>query len=263
MRGLIDTHCHLDMSLFDADREAVLGRAFSHGVSIVVTVGTDVVSSSAAFELSVQFAARGVYAVVGVHPHEAVSVTSGLPENLQSLAREDRVVAVGETGLDFFYEHTPRHIQQDVFARHIAWAREVRKPLVVHIREAYNEALALLRSEGAADIGGVVHCFSGEWEHAKDAMDLGFSISFAGPLTFPKNAELRKIAGRIPLDRLLGETDAPYLAPQAFRGKRNEPAHVRFVYEALAVERGMAQNDLVDALGRNAEALFHFVEAKS
>lgn len=258
MEGLVDTHCHLEMDAFDADREGVLERAASQGVRWLVTVGTDEMSSLAATHLARRHAAQGVFATVGVHPHEASAVAQGLPESLCALARQERVVAVGETGLDFFYDHSPREAQRRAFVLHVAWAREVAKPLVVHVRDAYDEALELLRAEGATSCGGVIHCFSGTWEHAVGALDLGFFISFGGPLTFSKNASLREVAARVPLDRLLCETDAPYLAPQPFRGKRNEPAHVVQVYHCLAEVRHMDRKDLAAAISRNAGTLFRW-----
>ena len=258
MTELVDTHCHLEMDAFDPDREEVLERATSQGVVRLVTVGTDENSSRAASDLALGHAARGIFATVGVHPHEASTVEKGLPESLKALAARDRVVAVGETGLDFFYDHSPRDVQRQVFALHVAWACEVCKPLVVHVRDAYDEALEILRREGAHRCGGVIHCFSGTWEQGAEALDLGFYLSFAGPLTFPKSTALREVGARVPLDRLLCETDAPYLAPHPFRGKRNEPAHVARVYERLAEVRRVDQGDLEAAVFRNAEALFHF-----
>jgi len=263
MGTLVDTHCHLDMDAFDPDREAVLDRAASCGVGRMVTVGTDEASSLKALELALRHAPRGVFATVGVHPHEASSVAEGLPGALGDLARHDRVVAVGETGLDFFYDHSPREVQKKVFAFHVAWALKVGKPLVVHVRDAFDEALEILKSEGAAEIGGVFHCFSGTWEQAVAALDLGFYLSFAGPLTFPKGEALRDVASRIPRDRLLCETDAPYLAPHPFRGRRNEPAHVAQIYDRLAEVRREARGDLEATIYRNAEALFRWAEDKT
>ena len=263
MGTLVDTHCHLDMDAFDPDREAVLDRAASCGVGRMVTVGTDEASSLKALELALRHAPRGVFATVGVHPHEASSVAEGLPGALGDLARHDRVVAVGETGLDFFYDHSPREVQKKVFAFHVAWALKVGKPLVVHVRDAFDEALEILKSEGAAEIGGVFHCFSGTWEQAVAALDLGFYLSFAGPLTFSKGEALRDVASRIPRDRLLCETDAPYLAPHPFRGRRNEPAHVAQIYDRLAEVRREARGDLEATIYRNAETLFRWAEDKT
>lgn len=263
MGTLVDTHCHLDMDAFDPDREAVLDRAASCGVGRMVTVGTDGASSLKALDLALRHTSRGVFATVGVHPHEASSVAEGLPGALRDLARHDRVVAVGETGLDFFYDHSPREVQKKVLAFHVSWALEVRKPLVVHVRDAFDEALDILKSEGAAGSGGVFHCFSGTWEQAVAALDLGFYLSFAGPVTFSKGEALRDVASRIPRDRLLCETDAPYLAPRPFRGKRNEPAHVARIYDRLAEVRREARVELEAAIYRNAEALFRWAGEKA
>lgn len=253
---LADTHCHLDMEQFREDLETVLDRAAEAGLRRLLVVGSDETSSFAVRRLALDYADRGVFAAVGVHPHEASSAAEGLSAELRDLTNAPCVAAIGETGLDYHYDHSPRDVQRRVFADHVAWAVESGKPLVVHIREAYDDALALLRSEDASRCGGVIHCFSGTWENAKAALDLGFYVSFAGPVTFPRSAELREIAGRIPADRILCETDAPYLAPQPFRGRRNEPAYVRFVYETLATVRKTTFEALTEQVWKNAEALF-------
>lgn len=255
---LADTHCHLDMKQFQEDVEIVLDRAAEAGLRRLLVVGSDETSSFAVCRLALDYADRGVFAAVGVHPHDASCAAEGLSAELRDLANAPRVAAIGETGLDYHYDHSPRDVQRRVFASHIAWAVEAEKPLVVHIREAYGDALALLRSEDASRCGGVIHCFSGTWEDAKAALDLGFYVSFAGPVTFPRSDDLREIAGRIPADRILCETDAPYLAPQPFRGKRNEPAYVRFVYETLAAVRKTSFEALAEQIWENAEALFRW-----
>jgi len=260
---LADTHCHLDMEQFREDLETVLDRAAEAGLRRLLVVGSDETSSFAVHRLALDYADRGVFAAVGVHPHDASSAAEGLSAELHDLANAPCVAAIGETGLDYHYDHSPRDVQRRVFADHVAWAVKAGKPLVVHIREAYDDALALLRSEDASRCGGVIHCFSGTWEDAKAALDLGFYVSFAGPVTFPRSAELREIAGRIPTDRILCETDAPYLAPQPFRGKRNEPAYVRFVYETLATARKTTFEALAEHVWKNAEALFGWGGAAS
>ncbi|WP_029166017.1 TatD family hydrolase [Aminiphilus circumscriptus] len=256
--SLADTHCHLDMEQFGEDLETVLDRAAEAGLRRLLVVGADETSSFVAHRLALDYAARGVFAAVGVHPHDASTAAEGLSAELRDLANAPCVAAIGETGLDYHYDHSPRDVQRRVFADHVAWAVEAEKPLVVHIREAYGDALALLRTEGASRCGGVIHCFSGTWEDAKAALDLGFYVSFAGPVTFPRSTELREISGRIPADRILCETDAPYLAPQPFRGRRNEPAYVRFVYETIADVRKTTFEALAEQIWKNAETLFRW-----
>jgi TatD DNase family protein len=166
------------------------------------------------------------------------------------------VVAIGETGLDFHYDPSPRNLQRDCFRQHIDLAINSGKPLVVHVREAYDEALDVLRRENADRCGGVIHCFAGEWRHAVEALDLGFYVSFAGPVTYPRSTGLREVAAKIPMDRLLCETDSPYLAPQPWRGKSNQPAYVAAVYETVAATRGIPIEELAEEVWRNAARLF-------
>lgn len=252
----IDAHCHLNMPEFAKDLDEVIQRAQEAEVQRFLVVGFDEPSNPEAIRLAEERAALGLFASVGIHPHEASTVKQGLPASLKELASHSRVLAIGETGLDYFYDHSPRSVQKEAFVEHIDWARKVRKPLIVHIRDAYAEALDLLRIEGADLCGGVIHCFSGTWEDAVKAMDLGFYISFAGPVTYPRNEELRDVASRIPLDRILCETDSPFLSPQGYRGKRNEPAYVKWVYETLAQVRGQTMEELSEAVWINADRLF-------
>ncbi|MCF7934912.1 MAG: TatD family hydrolase [Synergistales bacterium] len=254
----VDTHCHLTMPQFADDLADVLEGARERGIVRMLTVGTREESSSEAVRLAGECASHGVYAAVGVHPHEASTVSEGLPRSLRELAEAPRVVALGETGLDYYYDHSPREQQKRSFAEHIHWARAVGKPLVVHVRDAYDDALEIMRSEGADGIAGIVHCFTGQWEHARAALDLGWYISFAGVLTFKKSTTLRDVAARVPDDRILCETDAPFLAPEPRRGRRNEPALVRFVYSAAASARGSSVDEIARIVATNAEALFHW-----
>lgn len=256
MERFADTHCHLAMEDFEVDLAEILNRAALAGVERMLVVGSDEKNSIAAFDLVQGNKRSGLYAAVGIHPHEADSASAGIPESIFELVKDPSVVAVGETGLDYFYDHSPRDVQKKVFALHVGLARECEKPLVVHVRDAYDDAMDILRREKASGCGGVIHCFSGEMEHALAAIDLGFYISFAGPLTYPKNSNLREIASRLPLERILCETDSPYLSPQPRRGKRNEPANVRFVYEELAAARGISLHSLAEAVRDNASRLF-------
>ncbi|TMA48669.1 MAG: TatD family deoxyribonuclease [Deltaproteobacteria bacterium] len=258
--ALVDSHCHLAEPDFDADREAVLARAAAAGVTTVVCVGATgpVESNFPAVALAGRKAPVEIVATVGIHPHDASSADDAAFATLARLAASPGIVAVGETGLDFHYDRSPRAVQRAAFARTVALARAVGRPLVVHVREAHAEAAAILAAEGAAAVGGVIHCFTGDRDDARRYLDLGFSISVAGIVTF-KNAEaLRDAVRATPLDRLLVETDAPYLAPVPHRGRRNEPAHVRVVAEAVAAVRGEPLATVAAATTANARRLFAF-----
>ena len=254
----VDSHCHLNMKEFSTTLEEVLEEARTAGVQRLLVVGFDMASSAEA--VSIARARRGegqVFAAVGVHPHDAKTCPSGeLPKTLEGWALESEVVAVGETGLDFHYNLSPRKAQEESFRRHIDLAVRVGKPLVVHVREAYGEALEILREERADRCGGVIHCFSGDWQDAEAALDLGFHVSFAGPVTYPRSTGLRETAGKIPASRLLCETDSPYLAPQPWRGRTNRPAYVTAVYDVIAEERKVPVETLAEEVWRNAAELF-------
>lgn len=260
MLRFVDTHCHLDRESFGDEVEAVLDRAREKGVAKMAVVGTDLATSRESVELCERYADRGLFAVIGVHPHDSGPVADGLPAELLELASHPRVVAIGETGLDYYYEYTDRKRQLEAFARHVEWARKADKPLVVHVRDAYPEAWGLLSTEEVGGRAGVIHCFSGTVEDVRKFLDLGFYISFAGPLTYRKNDELREVAAFVPLDRLLCETDSPYLSPVPKRGKRNEPAHVCYTFEELARVRSMELEGLCAAIWENAERLFRWKE---
>lgn len=261
-----DSHCHLDMEEFAGQTDEVLLRARDAGVRRVLLAACDKRSSFEVLRISAQNAAHGVeiWPAVGVHPHEAGGIADGLPGELTELSSDTRVAAIGEMGLDYYYDNSPRDVQAEVFARQIEWAQRANKPIIVHLRnaadraegDAYRDALRIMNEERATDCGGVIHCFSGELPDAKAALDLGFYLSFAGPLTYPKAQSLRGAAAYAPLDRILCETDSPYLAPQRYRGKRNEPAYVRHVYEKMAEVRGVPLADLAEALWENGERLF-------
>jgi len=236
---LIDSHCHLDEHRFAADRGAVVERAHAAGVTRMVTIGASdgMQANHDAVELAQRYG--GVYATVGIYPHAASLVSDGVITAIRDLAQAPRVVAIGETGLDYYYDNSPRPTQQQAFRRFIALARELQLPLVVHLRDAYDDALRIMREEGAADIGGVIHCFSGDRVVARAFLDLGFDVSFSGIVTFKNADELRAVARMVPADRFLIETDAPFLTPVPHRGKRNEPAFVTFTAKAIADARGV------------------------
>ncbi len=244
------------MSRFDEDREAVLSRAREAGVAYVMTVAAEPEDWPRVVALVREQKAWGLYGAIGLHPHEASSLTEKRCRELMAWAADPQVVALGETGLDFHYRHAPSAAQETAFRRQIGIARELGLPLVVHSREAERETIRVLQQERASEVGGVLHCFSGSLEMARAALDLGFLISFSGSLTF-KNAEaLRAVAAALPMERILIETDCPYLAPQPVRGKRNEPGYVRYVAEALSALHGLSAEDVGRMTSHNAMQLF-------
>ena len=254
--GLVDSHAHIQGSEFAADVAQVIEQARAVGVERIIVVGGagDLSNNDAALELAKSFS--GLYATVGMHPHDAKEVSDKDLERLDELARNPQVVAVGETGLDFYYNHSPRQIQIELFCRFIHMARETGLPLVVHNREAQREVVELLRREGKGDLRGVVHCFTGNYEAAREILDMGFYLSFTGIITFKNADSLRDVVRKLPLNRVLVETDSPYLAPVPHRGKRNEPAHVRFVAQTIAAVRGISLEEVAEATSNNARSLF-------
>lgn len=252
--SLVDTHAHLDSGPFRDEIEAVVARAAANGVGTILTVGCDLPSSLASIELAARFG--NVWASVGIHPHDAAAVDDKALAELKAFAGRDKVVAIGEIGLDFYRDRAPRDVQRQAFRDQIRLARELGKPLIVHDRDAHAEVLAILREEGASEVGGVMHCFSGDLAFARECVALGFFISFAGPLTYPANAVLRAVAEGLPIDVMLVETDCPYLAPQPWRGKRCEPAMVRATAEELARLKGLTLADVARVTSLNAFRLF-------
>lgn len=252
---LIDSHVHLDDLRYDTDRNTVLQRAEAAKVEAMVTIGCDLATSRAAVALAQ--AHPQVFATIGVHPHEAKEIKEGWYEAFRALARQPKVVAYGEIGLDYHYDHSPREVQRERFREQIHLAHELALPLIIHTREAQEDTVTVLREEGAKDLGGVFHCFSGDTWLAKDALDMGFYLSFSGVLTFKNATMLRDIAKTVPLDRLMVETDCPYLTPVPYRGKRNEPAYVQYVAKTLAEVRG---NGSLESIARatmdNTKRLF-------
>jgi TatD DNase family protein len=249
---MIDTHCHLDMREFDADREEVIRRARDAGVEALLTVGADREGSIRAMEIAGQY--DFVYASVGVHPHDAKDFTEHMYSDLIEWSKKQKVVAIGETGLDYHYDHSPREVQQEVFRQHLRLARETGLPVIIHSREAKEDTLRILRESGVNS--GVLHCFSGDAAMAEEAMEMGFYISLAGPVTFKKAAGLREIARIVPDDYLLTETDAPYLSPEPFRGKRNEPAFMEYTLRHIAALRAISYDDAARITTLNAKRLF-------
>jgi TatD DNase family protein len=258
---LIDTHAHLEMREFGDDRDDVIRRAREAGVDYIITVGTTVESSRDAVLLAEKH--DGVYAAVGIHPHEAKDVLHPAYEVLRRFAKHPKVVAYGEVGLDYYYEHSARTVQQRKFRDMLREARELALPVIVHDRDAHDDTLRILSEEWDPALGGVMHCFSGDLSFARKIMDLGFYVSIAGPVTFPKADALRDVVKQIPIEQMLVETDAPYLAPQAHRGKRNEPAYVRHTAEEIARVKGLSFDDVARITSFNAMQLFGIGEMPS
>jgi TatD DNase family protein len=255
--ALVDTHCHLDPQYFPNGPDDALARAAASGVSgfVVVGVGRDLSPARAAVELA-QRVPDTIGAAVGIHPHDAVTWSDEAHAELARLAADPSVVAVGEIGLDYHYDHSPRDVQRAVFARLIGLARAERKPIVVHTREAAKDTLDILDAEGARDVGGVIHCFSEDRAFAERALDLGFDISFSGIVTFKGATSVHEVARWAPEDRILVETDSPYLAPVPLRGKQNEPAYVVHTAKRVAELRGATLDDIARVTTANAERRF-------
>jgi len=251
---LIDTHAHLDMPEFDKDRDEVVKRAQEGGIDYIITVGIDLDSCRSAMQLADEFAF--VYAIVGIHPHNAKDVDEKSYDLLREYARHEKVRALGEMGLDFFRNHSPREVQLKRFREQVALAREVHLPAVIHDRDAHRETLAILKEEKASDVGGVIHCFSGDYAMASACMDMGFYISIPGTITFNKAQTLQEVVRRIPLERVLIETDCPFLAPVPFRGKRNEPAYVQYVARAIAEIKKLSFESVAAITSENARSVF-------
>ncbi|HYM09381.1 MAG TPA: TatD family hydrolase [Bryobacterales bacterium] len=251
---LIDSHCHLDDHGFDADRSAVLERAQQAGVSRALCIGSGDGPPDLEAGIRLAEAVPWLYATVGIHPHEARKSDAAALEKIEQLCSHPKVLAVGEIGLDYHYDHSPRDVQRDVFVAQLEIAARQSKPIVIHTREAWSDTLDLLRAHFRGP--GILHCFTGDYEQAVAGLDLGLHISLAGILTFPKAGVLREAAAKLPLDRILIETDAPYLAPVPHRGKRNEPALVVETARALAQVRGIAMEEAAEATAANFLRLF-------
>jgi TatD DNase family protein len=257
-QALADTHCHLDLQQFDADRDAVVDRALEVGVTRIMNPGIDLESSRRAVALAGQYSQ--VYAAVGFHPHDASKATEGALAELRQLALNQKVKAIGEIGLDYYRDLSPREQQRQVFGQQLDLAGDLNLPVIIHSRDAHQDVLAML----AAWVGrfpnarGVLHSFSGDRAQLVEALELGFVIGITGPVTFPKADELRAVAQVAPLERILIETDAPYLSPAPRRGRRNEPAYVWHVAEKIAQVRGMAFEGVARQTSANATRLFEW-----
>ena len=251
---LIDSHAHLDMLEFKKDLEEVLQRAKASGVDAIFTVGTEQKDWGRALEIANTHA--WIYAILGVHPHNAKEIDDRTYTTLRKICQGEKVRAFGEIGLDFFRNHSPRDVQLKRFREQVGLARELKLPIVIHDRDAHEETMEVLRSEGARDCGGIIHCFSGDLEMARECMDMGFYISVPGSITY-KNAEgFQKIVRELPLDSLLVETDAPFLTPVPFRGKRNEPSYVRYTAQKVAEIKRISIEKVAEATTDNALRVF-------
>jgi len=249
---LTDTHAHLT-SL--EDPEGAITRAEQNGVTRIISISSDLPSAESTLEITEKH--HNIYAAVGVHPHAAKSTTGEIIEEFEKLAKNHEVVAIGETGLDYFYMNSEKESQIESLVEHIGLARRMMLPLVIHVRDADQDLTELLRTENVSDRTGVIHCFTGNYDTAKIYLDMGFYISFSGIATFKKSEEIRDAAKKIPGDRILIETDSPYLAPVPHRGKKNEPAYVKHVAETIADVRGVKLDELAEITSANADSLFN------
>ena len=263
----VDSHAHLEGKQFQADREQVITRAQEAGVETIVAIGNG--DGPGTLDCGIQLAEKYefMYATVGIHPHEAKLATDADFAELERLAKRPRVIAWGEIGLDYYYDHSPRELQQQVFVKQMELARGVKLPIVIHCRpsggseDAWDDCLRLIGQHWApSGLGGILHCFTGSCSHAKRALDMGFMISFAGNVTFPKAQQIRDTAKEVPLERMLIETDSPYLAPVPYRGKRNEPAFVKETARQIGELRGLSTEEIGRQTAKNFYRFFSLPE---
>ena len=254
---LIDTHCHLDFERFDVDREAVVARALEAGVSQIIVPAVNLENCTAVLQLADQY--TEVYAAVGVHPNSAADWQDDWIDAIRNFAQHAKVVAIGEIGLDYYWDKAPKAVQQRALAVQLALAAELTLPVIIHNRESSADVINMLAASPLAGRGqpGVLHSFSAGWDIAAAAVEMGYYLGFTGPVTFKKADDLRHVAARVPLDRILVETDAPFLAPQQHRGKRNEPAYVAYVAERIAALHGLETDVFAHQTTANAHTLFN------
>ncbi len=254
---MIDSHCHLDFDVYDGRREKVIADAAEAGVQMLVNIGVDLPSSRHSVELAEKY--DNIYATVGVHPHDAKTLTKGVLAELKELAQQPKVVAIGEIGLDFYRNLSPADVQKEAFRTQIELAIELSLPIVIHTRNSFRETLDILMDYLPLLKGGVFHCFPGTVEDAEKVISLGFHLSVGGVVTF-KKAKMAQVAAEVPLERLLLETDSPYLTPVPFRGKENQPAYVAYVYKKVAELRGMPLSELEKNVDRTVQKFFGLAE---
>ncbi len=253
---LIDSHAHLDDRRFQKDIDKVLERAKRAGVGKIIHVGFDKQSSINAYKMAEKY--ENIYAVVGVHPHDAKDLDDDLLEFLYDIARtKNKIVAIGEIGLDYYRNLSPKDQQKKAFVRQIALAKELNLPIVIHDRDAHGDTVKIMKEERASRTGGVLHCFSGSWEMARQCIEMGFYISFAGPVTFSNARRILDVIASTPLERILVETDCPYLTPEPHRGRRNEPAYVKHVAEKIAEVKGVSFEEIARITTANTKEAFN------
>jgi TatD DNase family protein len=254
---MIDTHCHLDFDDFDGRREEIIKEAQAAGVHTIINIGVDQNSSRKSLELAQTH--EGMYATVGVHPHDAVTFNDEVEQTIEQLASNERVVAVGEIGLDFYRNLSSHDVQREAFRRQLELAVERKKPVVIHTRNSFRETVDVVKEYAPNLVGGVFHCFPGSVDDALEVIELGFVVSVGGVITFP-NAKMAQVASLVPLEKIILETDAPYLTPVPHRGKQNRPAYVKYVYQKLAELRGLSVEDVEKVVDRTAQKLFGLIE---
>lgn len=251
---LIDTHAHLNVEAFDEDREEVIQRALDAGVTRIVNVGYNRETIPSSLELAEKY--EFIYSTVGWHPQDAINMQEEDLDWIEKLCAHPKVVAIGEIGLDYYWDTSPKEVQHQVFREQIRLAKRLKLPIIIHNRDAHADVVRLLKEENAAEVGGIMHCFSGSWEIAKLCLDMNFFLSFGGPVTFKNAVQPKEVLAKTPLDRLLIETDAPYLTPHPYRGKRNESSYVRYVAEAASEIKGIELGEIGEKTTRNALQLF-------
>ncbi|MBO8160996.1 MAG: TatD family hydrolase [Thermosipho sp. (in: Bacteria)] len=248
---LVDTHAHIHMKHFNNDREEIIRKFQEENVEFIVNVGTNMIDSKKCVELSNKY--KKIYSSVGVHPHDSKDVSKDYLQYLEKLSKNRKVVAIGEIGLDYFRNFSPREIQQRVFTEQLLLAKEIKLPIIVHIRDAYEDAYNILESFGPFEKGGVIHSFSADAEWALKFVKLGFYLGISGPVTYKKNEQLREVVKLVGEHNILSETDCPYLPPHPYRGKRNEPSYVKYVVEKI---NDIIDYDVSEVLFENAKELF-------
>ncbi|AKP75084.1 MULTISPECIES: TatD family hydrolase [Priestia] len=251
---LFDTHVHLNAEQYEDDLQEVINRALEKGVQNMVVVGFDEPTIKKAIQIAETY--DFIYASVGWHPVDAIDMTDEHLAWIEELAQHPKVVALGEMGLDYHWDKSPKEVQKDVFRRQIRLARKVNLPIIIHNRDATEDVVTILKEEHVEEVGGIMHCFTGSIEVAKQCMDMNMYISFGGPVTFKNAKKPKEVAAELPLDKLLIETDCPYLTPHPFRGKRNEPGYVSYVAEQIAELKGITYEELADITTANAKKLF-------
>lgn len=251
---LIDTHAHLDFPKFDKDRTEVINRAIDSGIEKIVNIGSNMTSSRNSVELSRRY--DEIYSVIGIHPHNADSFDLNVSKKLKKLSKNEKVVAIGEIGLDFHYDNSPREKQKQAFRAQIRLAKTLDLPIVIHTRDADKQTLEILKEENAGDLGGIMHCFASDKKMAREILNLGFNIAFGGLITFNNLSNLREVVSEVPLNKILVETDAPYLTPEPYRGKRNEPSYIKYVADKIAEVKNVSLEKVAKETTANAKKVY-------